>query len=122
MYICFFIIFCGSFLQIKSSINFSLVDIQQGTFGNHPSLCNNILCGGGFSTTLQRSCRLFDCKSSLLSLQVSLLNSRSNHLCWSLRSGDILLLGGTYSPKTTEKVFRDGSSSFPKFNLPYKTE
>ena len=41
-------------------------------------------------------------------------------MCWSLPGDKILLLGGVYSPTTSEIV--SGTSSSGSFDLPYKTE
>ncbi len=48
---------------------------------------------------------------------------RYNHLCWDVEGedGPTLLMGGDYSPRTTEFVSQDGSSSSANFTLTYYT-
>ena len=46
---------------------------------------------------------------------------RTDHLCWELDNGDVMLLGGQYSPKTTELMDPKGRSSVKRFTLQYKT-
>ena len=84
------------------------------------TMCNNMVCGG--YNEAEKSCEKFDGISSFTSLPVRLVKSRERHLCWGLRSGDVLLLGGTYSEKTTERVSADGSSSKLDFKLPYRIQ
>ena len=90
-------------------------DLPKATF--EAKFCHQMLCGGNGAT---RSCLMFD-GSSFSSLPVSLLERRQYHLCWALNNGDVLLLGGVYSPTTTERVSAEGSSSSLDFNLPYQT-
>ena len=80
------------------------------------TMCNNIVCGGWFREA-KKSCEKFDGISSFTSLPVRLVKERNNHLCWGLKSGDVLLLGG--QDFTTERVSADGSSSKLDFKLPY---
>ena len=82
------------------------------------TMCNNMVCGGSGSEAM-KSCEKFDGISSFTSLPVSLVKGRYGHLCWGLRSGDVLLLGGQEA-STTERVSADGSSSKLDFKLPYK--
>ena len=82
------------------------------------TMCNNMVCGG-WTREAKKSCEKFDGVSSFTSLPVRLAKSRLHHLCWGLKSGDVLLLGGWYSEKTTERVSADGSSSKLDFKLPY---
>ena len=67
------------------------------------------------------SCVKFESKGAFTKLPVSLVEQRYIHLCWSLPSGEVLLLGGYGSPTTTERVSTDGSSSSVNFTLPYDT-
>ena len=83
------------------------------------TMCNNIVCGGWFREA-KKSCEKFDGISSFTSLPVRLVKHRYGHLCWGLRSGDVLLLGGGFSRTTTERVSADGSSSKLDFKLPHK--
>ena len=80
------------------------------------SLCGSLACGGYNSRT---SCSLFDGEGTFTALSITLKEQRSEHLCWQLQSGSVLLLGGWFSGKTTERVSADGSSSTADFNLPY---
>ena len=92
------------------------------------TMCNNMVCGGGSgvrSHKSQDSCEKFDGISGFSSLPVKLVHGRLAHLCWGLKSGDVLLLG-TYSMRphyteTTERVSADGTSSSYDFKLAYKT-
>ena len=91
------------------------------------TMCNNMVCGGygprhRKTSQTQKSCEKFDGKASFTSLPVKLVKDRSWHLCWGLKSGDVLLLGGKYSKKTTERVSSNGSSSTLDFHLAYSTE
>ena len=70
----------------------------------------------------KKSCEKFDGISSFTSLPVRLVKERNNHLCWGLKSGDVLLLGGYHSHTTTERVSADGSSSKLDFKLPYRIQ
>ena len=83
------------------------------------TLCNNMVCGGSDSRALMRSCEMFDGITHFKRLPVRLVKSRNRHICWGLKSGDVLLLGGKYSRKTTERVSADGSSSSLDFRIPY---
>ena len=77
------------------------------------TFCNNFLCGGHPS---DRSCEKFDGNSFEL-LPVSLVQPREFHMCWGLKSGDVILLGGKNSPTTSEVVSANGTLSSPSFNL-----
>ena len=81
------------------------------------TMCNNMVCGGSGSEAM-KSCEKFDGISSFTSLPVRLVKSRISHLCWGLKSGDVLLLGGSRMSRT-ERVSADGSSSSLDFILPY---
>ena len=83
------------------------------------SLCHRMVCGGW---NAPKSCSKFEADSTFSTLPVSLIENRGFHLCWGLPSGEVLLLGGAYSRRTTEKVSADGSSSSPDFDLPYDTK
>ena len=85
---------------------------------NGHTMCNNMVCGGE-DRKAKKSCEKFDGVSRFTSLPVRLVKSRYGHLCWGLRSGDVLLLGGQEA-STTERVSADGSSSKLDFKLPYK--
>ena len=84
------------------------------------TMCNNMVCGGGDSS-VSSTCEKFDGISTfnLLPVQLKLdLNNYFGHLCWGLKSGDVLLLGGSRMSRT-ERVSADGSSSSLDFILPY---
>ena len=100
----------------KSGRSCKIGDIPEAT--NALSLCGNLACGGRGSE--QKSCSLFDGAGTFRALPVTLREERAEHLCWQLQSGSVLLLGGVYSPSTTETLSADGSSSNPDFNLPYE--
>ena len=87
------------------------------------TLCNNLLCGGNGNPapSTRGQCLLFDGLSSFTSLPVTLVKEREMHMCWSLPSGDVMLIGGALSKTTTEIVSKDGSSSTASFDLPYNT-
>ena len=64
-----------------------------------------------------RSCAKFESNGTFTPLPVSLVEDRAQHLCWSLPSGEVLLLGGSNSDSSTERVSADGSSSSEDFKL-----
>ena len=68
-----------------------------------------------------RSCVKFEGNGTFTPLPVRLEEARYRHLCWSLPSGEVLLMGGWRSKTTTERVHTDGSSSSADFTLPYDT-
>ena len=84
-------------------------------------ICNNIICGGDGQPEPDQSCDMFDGSSSFTRLPVSLVRKRDDHLCWALKSGEVILFGSYDSKRTTERVSADGSSSTVDFNLPYDT-
>ena len=97
----------------------SVGDLKQARFSQ--PMCNNMVCGSNGMET-GKSCEKFDGVSRFTSLPVRQVERRHRHLCWGLKSGDILLLGGSSSEKITERVSADGSSSKLDFKLPYKIE
>ena len=106
-------------------------------------MCNNMVCGGksisrvdyaldvSSKDTTPRSCEKFDGEYRFTPLPVKLVQPRVGHLCWGLKTGDVLLLGGMVggqwddqglgrldgARKTTERVSADGSSSSLDFEL-----
>ena len=90
-----------------------LPDLPEGTYDH--SHCGNLLCG-------DNSCLKMNPTGSFSPTSVSLLQKRESHLCWSLPGGggEVMLLGGYYSPTTTEIVSADGSSTKPSGDLEYK--
>ena len=83
------------------------------------SLCNNVYCGG---TGGWWSCVKFQ-GGTFSKMSATLVQSRADHICWGLPSGEILLMGGSssLSKTTTERLSSDGMSSSPDFNLAYPT-
>ena len=84
-------------------------------------ICNNIICGGYGSPDPERICERFDGRSSFKRLEVYLNRDRDDHLCWGLKSGEVILLGGYHSQRTTERVSADGFSSSASFSLKHDT-
>ena len=82
------------------------------------SFCGNLACGGNTLESI-RSCSRFDGRT-FQTTSVTLKQDRRYHLCWPLRSGQVLLLGGIDSQSTTERLTADGTSSTADFDLPYK--
>ena len=101
------------------------------------TMCNNMVCGGEWvecqrdpkctgdgceiCESQEGTCEKFDGISTFNLLPVKLIGERNYHLCWGLKSGDVLLLGSSssYSGQTTERVSADGLSSSLDFPLPY---
>ena len=94
-------------------------DIPDRRFGH--SSCSNLLCGGGDSSSSQSCLKITGTDISPLP-SLTLRKLRWYHLCWSLPgdNNNILLLGGYYSPTTTELVSETESSD--SFTLEYKTK
>ena len=89
----------------------------------HHSHCGALLCGGdseGAENGTKTSCLKFE-GGRWVRASVTLVKRRSQHLCWALSEEEILLLGGSYSYKTTEIVKADGSQSSEDFRLQYGT-
>ena len=90
-------------------------------------MCHNIFCGGSSflgstsTSTSTRSCDMFDGISTFKRSNVTLVEKREDHLCWGLKSGEVILLGGSHSTRTTERVSADagGLSSSADFSLQY---
>ena len=103
-----------------------LADLPDGKRHGH-SFCGRLLCGGdseGLYSSTQRSCLMLNPLSGdFTSASVSLSERRSSHLCWDVDGGNgpILLIGGSFSPRSTELVSSDGLSSSTDFTLTYDT-
>ena len=97
-----------------------LQDLQEKRYG-HTS-CAGLVCGGGVDSSSRQSCEKITGTEVSPLPSLTLRQERYGHLCWSLPGdeGKILLLGGGYSPTTTEIVA--GSSSSASFTLPYITK
>ena len=79
------------------------------------TLCRDLLCGG-------RSCLKLNSQTGVFTnTLVSLEEDRYYHQCWDVEGEGVLLIGGAYSPRSTELVSPDGSSSAASFTLPYDT-
>ena len=86
------------------------------------TLCGQMLCGGGDFSSTQRSClKLNPLTGAFSPTSVRLVEEREDHLCWDV-DGDVLLLGGGFSQRSTELVNSDGLSSSASFNLIYDAE
>ena len=66
-----------------------------------------------------RSCIKFE-DGSWTTLSDNLVEERYRHSSWVSPDGDILLIGGSESPTTTEIVYQDGTS-IRSFDLKYDT-
>ena len=105
----------------KSKQSCHLASLPDDRFSH--SSCGDLVCGGGKSPSSQRSCLHI---STLLTpgsrRNIQLSQRRRDHLCWKMPGGDdeVLLLGGTYSPSSTEVV--KGTKSSSSFRLQDKTE
>ena len=100
----------------------SLQNLQEERFGH--SSCGDLICGGTKIESIGRSCEKITGTEVSPLPSLTLRQLRYGHLCWTLprpSSGrsQIMLLGGKYSPTTTEIV--SGSSSTEGFTLPYRT-
>ena len=86
------------------------------------SLCGDLLCGGADSSSTRRPCLKLSPQTGVFtSASVSLVEERADHQCWDVEGEGVLLIGGGYSPRSTELVSPDGSFSSPNFTLPYDT-
>ena len=72
--------------------------------------------GGGGS---ERSCIKFEA-GAWKTLTDNLVKERYGHSSWVNSNGHILLIGGSYSPTTTEIVYQNGTS-IRSFDLKYDT-
>merc|ERR1711988_941271 len=92
-----------------------LTDLPEGMY--HHSQCGNLLCS-------EMSCLKMPSTGSFSPAPISLLEFRLGHLCWSLPGGggEVMLLGGGYSERTTEVISSNFNSTKPSWGLKYKTE
>ena len=108
-------------LQTKESCQ--LADLP-GHGRHHHSLCGHLLCGGlneNSSTTRQSCLMLNHLTGDFSPTSVRLEVEREDHLCWDV-DGDVLLIGGGFSQRSTELVNSDGLSSSGSFHLASDTE
>ena len=91
-----------------------LPNLTAGTFLHTD--CSSMICRDGH-------CRKRTTLGSYSESTVRLLFKRVDHLCWPLpgEEGKVMLLGGSFSPNTTEIVSADGSFSTENWNLKYWT-
>ena len=82
------------------------------------SSCGGLLCGSYFSDARRSCAKISGTEVSPLP-SLTLRQERWGHLCWTRPDDKILLLGGRFSPTTTEIV--SGTSSSGSFDLPYDT-
>ena len=111
--------------NIETKNNCPLPDLLGGKRYEH-SQCGRLLCGGhgDYFTSAERSCLMFNpLTGNFTPASVSLGEERVDHLCWDVEgeNGPTLLIGGSYSNRSTELVSHDGSSSSASFNLTYGT-
>ena len=103
----------------------SLPDLPGEARWQH-SQCGGMICGGGdFNTSTYQSClKLNPLTGAFTPTSVSLVEERDYHLCWEIegKGGPTLLIGGEFSPRSTELVNSDGSSSSTSFTLQYDTK
>ena len=87
------------------------------------SQCGGMICGGGEPSTYQSCLKLNPLTGAFTPTSVRLEEMRYAHLCWDVEGegGPTLLIGGGGSPRSTELVYSDGSSSSSSFTLPYDT-
>jgi len=94
--------------------NCPLPDLTQEM--NLHSQCGQLICK-------ERSCIKINSMGFSSSASVSLSHRRSKHLCWSQPGGEVMLLGGEYSPYSSEVISSDGSSTRAnRWSLAYKTD
>jgi len=89
------------------------------------SHCGHLLCGGESSIATLRSClKLNHLTGDFSPTSVRLKALRATHSCWDVEgeNGPILLMGGQSSPRSTELVSSDGSSSSANANFTLKDD
>ena len=98
----------------------SLPDLPGEVRYSH-SLCRDLLCGGQSSSSRRSCLKLNPLRGVFNHTSVSLVEERANNLCWDVEGegGQTLLVGGTYSGRTTELVSSDGLSTSANFSLQY---
>jgi len=111
--------------NMKTNKTCELPDLPGGVRVCH-SQCGHLLCGGGYyPSSTQRSCLILNpLTGDFTPTSVTLRERRVNHLCWDVEgeNGPTLLMGGISSPRSTELVSSNGSSSSANFTLTYDTK
>ena len=79
-----------------------------------------MLCGGFPDSG--SSCYTLDTTTGQWTKTHSLSERRDGHSSWRREDGTILLMGGDYSPTTTELVSESSGVSTPGFTLKYETQ
>ena len=98
----------------------ALADLPDRRYGH--SLCGGLLCGGYGTSHIGRSCLVWDANTRTFTTgREVLVEWRRDHLCWAA-AGGVLLLGGDWSPTTSELVASDGTTSTASFSLQYPAE
>ena len=77
-----------------------------------------LLCGGESN---REQCHAFHSDSGEWVRTHNLSEKRSGHSSWQREDGTVLLMGGRYSPTTTEIVSDSSAVSTPGFSLKYNT-
>ena len=95
----------------------SLPSLPAGTSGH--SQDGLLLCGGYGNS---RQCHTFHSDSGEWRVKTHRLSEgRDAHSSWQREDGTVLLMGGYYSPTTTEIVSDSSAVSTPGFSLKYST-
>ena len=77
-----------------------------------------LLCGGGFN---EEQCLTFHAASGEWVQTHRLSGERRFHSSWQREDGTVLLMGGDFSPTSTEIVSDSSAVSTPGFSLKYDT-
>ena len=108
----------GTFAELISTNGSSICELPQlPQYKRYHTQSGLTACGGDGYTS--RNCIKFE-DGSWTTLTDNLVAKRYWHSNWVNPDGDILLIGGGYSPTTTEIVYQDGRS-IRSFNLKYDT-
>ena len=107
--------------QPGTNTSCTLPSLPEGIHHSQDSLTQ---CGGlsGSRFQLSRSCHTLDTTTGQWTKTHSLSRKRAGHSSWRREDGTILLMGGAYSPTTTELVSESSGVSTPGFTLKYETE
>ena len=99
------------------------LDDLPGEVRHRHTLCGQMICGGGRSSTRRSCLKLNPLTGAFTPTSVRLVEERSAHLCWAVEGegGPTLLIGGDYSRRSTELLSSDGLSSSATSPLQYDT-